>query len=115
LESPDGRYLFYGKDQAGLWRLPLRGGEEEQVLPDVAGWGSAFDLGKRGIYFIGRTNGSMGQKLAFLSFTTNRITPLATISQPVDLGLAVSPDERLVLYGQVDQVGSDLMLVENFR
>jgi hypothetical protein len=30
-------------------------------------------------------------------------------------GMAVSPDERWVLYTQEDQRSSDIMLVENFR
>jgi hypothetical protein len=29
--------------------------------------------------------------------------------------LAVSPDDRWILYGHPDQVSSELMLVENFR
>jgi hypothetical protein len=29
--------------------------------------------------------------------------------------MSVSPDEHWLLYSQVDQAGSDLMLVENFR
>jgi hypothetical protein len=33
----------------------------------------------------------------------------------VSLGLTLSPDERLILYGQTDQLGSDLMLVDNFH
>jgi hypothetical protein len=30
-------------------------------------------------------------------------------------GLAVSPDQRSILYAQVDQAESDIILVENFR
>lgn len=115
LESTDGQYLFYAKHNHGLWRLLLSGGKEHQVLADVAGIGSAYDIGKTGIYFIGRANHAPGQTLAVLSFATGQITSLATISRPVDAGLAVSPDERLILYSQVDQIGGDLMLVENFR
>ena len=35
--------------------------------------------------------------------------------KPVDLGLALSPDGRYLLFAQNDLSGSDLMLVENFR
>jgi hypothetical protein len=30
-------------------------------------------------------------------------------------GVATSPDGRMVLYGQADETGSDLILVESFR
>ena len=33
----------------------------------------------------------------------------------MDLGLALSPDGRYLLYTQVDYMGQDLMLVENFK
>ena len=33
----------------------------------------------------------------------------------LELGLTVSGDGDSILYGQVDGLGSDLMLVENFR
>jgi len=51
----------------------------------------------------------------FLNLATGRTTHLATIEKRVRGGLAVSPDERLLLYTQRDHEGSDLMLVENFR
>ena len=31
------------------------------------------------------------------------------------MNLTVSPDSRTILYTQLDETGSDLMLVENFR
>jgi hypothetical protein len=37
------------------------------------------------------------------------------ITHPVMLGLAVSPDERTLLYSQVDNVSSELMLVDKFN
>ncbi len=115
LQSVDGRYLFYGtRNRPGLWRVPITGGEEEQVLPEIAGWNSAYAPAKRGIYFIKPVNDDRAGMLAFFSFATKRITSLGTLSRPLGLGLAVSPDERLVLYSQVDHVGSDLMLIENY-
>jgi dipeptidyl aminopeptidase/acylaminoacyl peptidase len=116
LESVDGQYLYYVKlPQNALWRSPLAGGEESQVLPAVAGLGAAYAPGKEGIYFIRPTHRGREEELAFLRHSTGQITSVATIPRPSDLGLALSPDERLILYSQTEQVGSDLMLVENFR
>ena len=116
LESVDGQYLYYIKlPQYALWRLPLAGGEESQVLPAVATYGSAYAPGKEGVYFIRPTGQGSGQELAFLRFATSQTTSVVTIPRAVGLGLALSPDERLILYSQTDQVGSDLMLVENFH
>ena len=38
--------------------------------------------------------------------------PPALSGNPV---LAVSPDEQAILYAQIDEIKSDIMLVENFR
>jgi Tol biopolymer transport system component/DNA-binding winged helix-turn-helix (wHTH) protein len=114
LESADGQYLYYVTPQNALWRLPLAGGEETQVLSDLAPSGSAYALGKQGIYFIRATGQGGGQELAFLCFATRQISPVVAIPRSVTDGLALSPDEMLILYSQRDQVSSDLMLVENF-
>jgi len=116
LESVDGQYLYYVKlPQSALWRLPLAGGEESLVLPAVAGLGTAYAPGKEGIYFIRPTHRGSEEELACLRYSTSQITSVVTIPRKSGFGLALSPDERLILYTQTDQVGSDLMLVENFR
>jgi hypothetical protein len=116
LESADSRYLYYIKlPQYSLWGLPLAGGEESQVLPAVAAFGSAFAPAKEGIYFIRNSAHRVGQEIAFFRFATSQITSVVNIPRPAEVGLAVSPDERLILYSQTDQDGSDLMLVENFH
>ncbi len=33
-ESPDGRYLYYGRDRH-LWRMPLNGGPEERLFESL--------------------------------------------------------------------------------
>ena len=43
------------------------------------------------------------------------MTPVYTLPKPIDLGLALSPDGRYLLFAQNDFSGSDLMLVENFK
>jgi hypothetical protein len=37
------------------------------------------------------------------------------IDAPPDLGLALSPDGKYLLFTKIDYLGADLMLVENFR
>jgi hypothetical protein len=92
LESVDGQYLYYVKlSQNALWKLPLAGGEEFQVLPAVAGFGSAYAPGKDGIYFIRPTGEGSGQELAFLRFATSQITSVATILARWLLGLRFHP------------------------
>ena len=90
LESDDGQYLYYITTQNLLWKLPLAGGEETQVLSDLAPLGSCYALGKQGIYFIRVIGG--GQELAFLSFATGQISPIVTLPRSVTFGLALSPD-----------------------
>ena len=117
LESFDGKYVFYTKSRDfHLWRISSFGGREEQVVPySIAANGSAYAPGRQGIYFIEQASRIAKQRLAFFSLATRRATTLAEVPRPVDLGFAVSPDEREVLYSQVDDASSELMLVENFR
>ncbi len=69
---------------------------------------------KDGIYFVAQ---SRERRFAvhFLSFSSGKTSQLATIPKTVQWGFSVSPDERRILYTQVDREGSDLMRVENFR
>jgi hypothetical protein len=53
--------------------------------------------------------------IEYLDFATGKVTTLRTLTRLVDLGLTVSPDGRFLLFAQNDFLGSDLMLVENFK
>jgi Tol biopolymer transport system component/DNA-binding winged helix-turn-helix (wHTH) protein len=118
-ESADGRYLYYTKSRetAGVWRLPIAGGEEES-LPGFDGIKAhrAWTLTDQGVYFAVPTPAAA--LLRFYNFVTGRFTDVAKLEkQPVygPPGLAVSPDGRSILYVQRDLSSSDIMLVENFR
>ena len=70
-----------------------------------------------GIYFVD-PKAKAGPTVQFLSFATGRMTPLAVFDkEPMQYGsaIAVSPDGHWLLYTQIDEGGSDLMLVDNFR
>jgi Tol biopolymer transport system component len=115
-ESPDGKFLFYTKyKQNGVWRIPLSGGKERQLVSNVAGLGSAYAVGRQGIYFVASPSGSIQQQLGFFNFAAEEVTWIAKVPRSLALGLAISPDERMLLYSQMDHLSSDLMLVEDFR
>jgi Tol biopolymer transport system component len=116
LESADGQYLYYVTIPAlELWRVRLAGGPEEKIVSELAVTGSAYTPGKRGVYFIRPTKDHHNQELAYLRFATGKITALTPISGHASFGLTLSSDEHLILYGQTDQLGSNLMLVDNFH
>jgi Tol biopolymer transport system component/predicted Ser/Thr protein kinase len=119
-ESPDGRYLYYAKNlnAPGIWRVPVDGGEETQVLDQPrAGYWGYWALVDGGIYYV-NTEVKSHPTIEFFSFATGRRKQLAVMEKAASLwmpGLAVSPDQRSILYAQVDRDESDINLVENFR
>jgi Tol biopolymer transport system component len=119
-ESRDSRYLYYAKynGEPGIWRVPVDGGEEIPVLdqPRAGCWGY-WALVDAGIYYINIEMRSL-PTLEFFSFADGRRKQIAQMEKGISKwspGLAVSPDQRSILYTQVDQNVSDITLVENFR
>ncbi len=116
-ESVDGKFVYYlkGRSIPGIWRVPVEGGAEDLVLTHhKAGLGRAFALVEKGIYFATAENPSK-PLIEFYSFATRKVTRVAVLLKPFYHALSVSPDGRWLLYTQVDQSGSDIMLMENFR
>ena len=114
--SSDRKFIYYakGRDGTSLWKVPTDGGDETQVLESLVRW-DGFVVVDAGIYFIPTPAAGAGSSsINFLSFATGKIRSVATTDRPAD-GLSVSPDGRWILYTQLDQNVSELMLVENFR
>ena len=114
LESRDGKMLYYVKrdGNGGLWRMPVGGGQETEVVPDV--YRVNYDVTDKGVYFTPHIGRDYTSSVEFLSFATGATTSIVK-TKPLDLGLGVSPDGRMLLYSQVDQTSSNIMLVENFH
>jgi Tol biopolymer transport system component len=116
-ESSDGRSLYFMKgwpDAVTVWKTSVDGGPETRVLDSVHNEG-IFSVEKRGIYFF-RTPDQQGRSdISLYDFATNRITKIATVSRSVNIHIAVSPNERTILYAEFDELGGNLMLVENFH
>jgi hypothetical protein len=83
------------------------------VLESV--FGQSFVIVNEGIYFIPRPDSAGRTSLQFFNFATKKIRSITTFEGPAGYYLSISPDGRWILYSQIDQMGSDLMLVENFR
>jgi Tol biopolymer transport system component len=117
-ESPDGRFLYYAKGLTvpGLWRIPIGGGEEVELISSLeAGYWGYWTVAKDGIYFLDVTT---KPGIAFFDNTTHHITRMFDLENKAarqNPGLAVSPDNRTILYTQLDASYSDIILAENFR
>jgi Tol biopolymer transport system component/DNA-binding winged helix-turn-helix (wHTH) protein len=117
-ESLDGKFVYFAKvDVPGIWKVPAAGGEESLALDQ--GRRSVWALTGQGICFFELSN-STGPALKFYNFATGKVTLLRELSKDalIEMGeteLTVSSDGRWILYTQLDQFASNLMLVENFR
>lgn len=116
-ESPDGRYIYYGKGwpvEISLWRIPVNGGEEIKVLDSVNPAGR-WDIARDGVYFFTLPDKAGHSDIRLYEFSTAKVSKILTVERGVDEHIAVSPDSRWILYTHLDDAASDLMLVENYR
>ena len=115
LESWDGQWLYFLKEDHGsLWRRRIADEKEEQLVDSVQAFN--FAVGSKGVYFIPGAGSQTENTIELLDPNTGKRRTLAAINKVVMYGFTVSPDERWILYPQVDQeLTGDLMLVENFR
>ncbi len=116
VESADGSFLYYSKyELGGVWRMPLQGGEESQLL-DEAGRSSwpNWALTSNGIYFL-RFDKSPHVTIQFFEFATHKTIPIWTLEKEPGWGLGISHDGHSILYVQNEFAESNIMLVKNFR
>ncbi len=122
-ESPDGRYVYYtrGPTEPGLYRIPTAGGPEEPVLPNFAGklWGD-WAPARDGIYYLYYPDRdvSTNSTIRFLNLQTHQTRDVYRLPKnPVlwDGGLALSPDEKWIVFAELDYSGSNIQLLEPFK
>ncbi|PWU03939.1 MAG: hypothetical protein C5B51_17890 [Terriglobia bacterium] len=120
-ESADGKYLYYakGRDVGGLWRKRLSDGLEEAFLPGLKpGYWGYWALAADGVYYVNPPDGGGPPLIFFCDFASMRSQRMAALEKPAVVGdsaLAVSPDRRYLLYTQLDQSGSDILMIDHYR
>ena len=117
-ESPDGQTLYFTANSGTSFTLHKASlqptGTESPVndmpaLSFVANW----EIVPGGVYFF-----LMEDLLAlnYFDFSTRKVRSIFKVSGGGSfLGGSVSPDGRYILYPELDDYQSDIMLVENFR
>jgi len=116
VESSDGRYLYYMKyEQGGLWRMPLQGGEETELLSDLGcGDWPNWALASNGIYYL-KEDSYPQTSINFFEFATGKTIPIWHLEKEPAWGLSLSNDGKSIVYIQKEFSESNLMLVRNFR
>lgn len=123
-ESPDGRWLYYAAYPAGgLYRTPLSGGAEEQILSNILDTES-YAVAPNGIFYLARAPGaherrySLGVPFAradlhFLNTETGQDERLLHFPRPLYGGLSLAPDGRSLAYAEMERDTQELVLIED--
>ena len=121
IEAPDGSYIYFFRnyqDRPRLWGMRPDGTDETllEKMPTVLDEAAWWPFGS-GIYFIDETKNDSNE-LDFFDLKTSQISHLYRLPKLAFQwvgGLAISPDGGSLLYSQIDENSSDLMLIENFH
>jgi len=115
-ESEDGKTLYFARtlrsDSGSIWKMPIAGGTEQQLADSL--YRVNFAVAKRGIYYMTHAGESGNCVVKFYDFATTNTSTVLQMGRP-EYGLDISPDGRYLVYAQLDDPASDLMLIENFR
>lgn len=122
VESPDGRFLYYTRRGVpGLWRVPVKGGEETLFLEDLQ-WENSRNWAptEQGVFFLKwREVQPLEQvwSVKFSSYDGSRVREVADLGtgRVIDSGCSVSRDGRWLLYVRANEDETNIVMVENFR
>jgi hypothetical protein len=103
-----------GWSSSGLWELPLGRGDEGLVLESIQE--RAFALTVDGIYYLAPPLPDGSSPLRFHNLTTGKDQEIQSIKTDMYAStITVSPDRKTILFSAFTRIGSNVMIVENFR
>jgi len=115
--SSDNKWVYYtkGSGAPGIWRVPVTGGSEQLVVPELeAHFYADWALSTTGIYFV-NAKAKPAPAVQFYDFSSRHtvsVVALPSVESWSD-GLAVSPDNQWLLLPRMEQPQSELMLIED--
>ncbi len=117
VETTDGSVVYFSDGADGVHQVSPDGRDEHPV-PGLANVHHSryFDVTARGAYFL--RDATAPGILVFFDFASHRLTPLVNLESRFLRGtpsLSVTPDDAWLIYAQIDDSGSDIMMLENFR
>ena len=112
-EGSDG-FIYYAKglpSPTSIWRVPAAGGEAAPVVEGLS-YSTNFALGSRGLYLMARGESSYDTAIDYVDLASRSRKRLTSIGKRWWFGLALSPDEKSLLYSIVESSDANLMLVD---
>lgn len=80
-------------------------------MPPLAFHGN-WTVVRDGVYFFPE---DAPKTLNYFDFATKHVHPVLTVKRTAPFGLSVSPDERYLLFTQLEDLHSDIMMVDDFK
>jgi len=118
-ESSDGRTVYYTKQPSdGIWSIPVDGGEEKKAAPLPINLHRSWTLSPTGLYYVEFLHGDTDPVIQYYSFATAKVTTVVHLEKEIEFGksdLAISPDGKWLIWGQMDVLSYDIGLLENFQ
>jgi len=120
IESPDGQHVYFVRNKR-LWRVGTDGSSPEIIrgMPEVNylgdQWYQWFPLGS-GIYFMSHSGAKTA--IEFFDLKTEKIRRVYELERPAPEwigGMPVTSDGKYMLFPQVDEQSSNLMMIENWH
>lgn len=116
-ESMDGNTIYYSRQSGGIWKAPRDGGAETLVTSELAPnfWGQ-FAVAEHSLFYA--VFSSQVRAIRRLELSTGKIydvRPLTRLPVGWDSGMAVSRDESVIVWSQLDVGASDIYVVDEFR
>jgi Tol biopolymer transport system component len=116
VESNDGQSLFlthYG--EPGLWESALSGGEERKIFDGPpTGNLNYWTLSGNNIYVLSDQGGHFTvQRINIKTYKSETVYTLKHEPTPF-AGISVTPDQKRIIFAELDQASSGLTLVEHF-